>query len=164
MNGIVRKARMQDLLRIEEIYAYARDFMQRNGNPDQWGNHYPPLEQLVQDIGAGELFVMEYGDIIHGVFFFRIGNDPTYDQIFDGSWRSAMPYGTIHRIAGDGTGGVLKTAVDYAASMIKHIRIDTHHDNQVMQRALQKQGFQRRGIIYIEDGTPRIAYDKLIEQ
>ena len=101
------------------------------------------------------------GEIIHGVFYFYIGKDPTYDYMEDGAWASDTPYGTIHRIAGDGTGGILKSAVAFCGSRIGHLRIDTHHDNVVMQNAVKKQGFQRRGIIYIADGSPRIAYDRI---
>lgn len=157
----VRKATAQDLPRIEEIYAYARRFMAEHGNPNQWGKTTPPHHQLVQDIADGTLYAVcdEYG--IHGVFFFRVGEDPTYTVMESGSWRSSEPYGTIHRIAGDGSGGILKTAVSFGLRQICHIRIDTHQDNHVMQRALAKQGFEQRGIIYIADGSPRIAYDLL---
>jgi hypothetical protein len=51
--------------------------------------------------------------------------------------------------------------VAYGKEQISHLRIDTHHDNYVMQHAIIQAGFQRRGIIYIGDGTPRIAYDLL---
>ena len=44
-------------------------------------------------------------------------------------------------------------------TQIAHLRIDTNEDNRVMQRTVEKAGFTRRGIIYIADGTPRIAYD-----
>lgn len=164
MVGTVRKAKMKDLPRIEEIYACARSFMRQTGNPNQWGSNYPPYEQLRKDIEAGDLFLIEDICRIHGVFYFRIGLDPTYDKIYDGSWRVDSRYGVIHRIAGDGTGGILKTAVAYGLSQIDHIRIDTHHENYVMQNALHRLGFERRGIIYIEDGTSRIAFDKLISK
>ena len=39
-----------------------------------------------------------------------------------------------------------------------NIRVDTHRDNKVMQHILTKQGFQRCGIIYVKNGTERIAY------
>lgn len=159
----VRKAVMTDLNRIEEIYAYARSFMIKTGNPDQWGKHYPPHQQLIQDIETGTLFVIQKENVIHGVFFFYIGPDPTYSLIKDGCWRSDSSYGTIHRIAGDGSGGILKTALSYALSRISHVRIDTHHDNHVMQGAVQRVGFSKRGIIYLDDGSPRIAYDLLSE-
>ena len=158
----VRNAEFEDLERIEEIYTYARAFMARTGNPNQWGKTTPPHDQLAQDIRERKLFVLEAADGIHGVFFFWIGRDPTYGYLEGGTWRSDAPYGTIHRIAGDGSGGVLKTAVGFAAAKISHIRIDTHHDNVVMQKALSKQGFEKRGIIYLANGSPRIAYDKLV--
>lgn len=159
----VRKALREDLPRIQEIYAYARSFMVRTGNPNQWKNNHPPIAQLEEDITKGDLYVICTGQQIHGVFYFYIGEDPTYQRMDGGSWRSDAPYGTIHRIAGDGSGGILQTAVAFGKQRIPHLRIDTHEDNQVMQRAVAKQGFQRRGIIYIADGSPRIAYDLLKE-
>lgn len=65
------------------------------------------------NIRKGELFVGEddKGDI-HFVFAFILGADPTYSYIENGNWLSDEPYGTIHRIAGDGMfSGVVKTAV-----------------------------------------------------
>lgn len=158
MHYSIRKARSEDLPRILEIYRYARQFMAENGNPNQWGQNHPPVSQLQQDIAIGDLYVITGEEGIHGVFYFFIGEDPTYGYI-EGSWLSDAPYGTIHRIAGDGSGGLLKTAVAFAKEKIDHIRIDTHEDNHIMQRAIAKQGFRRRGIIYIADGSPRIAYE-----
>lgn len=157
----VRKAYRDDLPRIQEIYAYARTFMAKNGNPNQWKSNHPPVSQLESDIEHGDLYVIADENGIHGVFYFCIGEDPTYYEIDCGSWRSNTPYGTIHRIAGDGSGGILGTAVAFGKQYIGHLRIDTHEDNKVMQSAVVKQGFQFRGIIYIADGSPRLAYDLL---
>lgn len=162
MEYTVRKAEADDLGCIEEIYAYARAFMAENGNPIQWGNSHPPREQVVRDIREGNLYVITENGTIHGVFYFFIGDDPTYAEI-DGAWHWDSPYGTIHRIAGDGSGGILSTAVAFAKQHIGHIRIDTHEDNKVMQRAVAKQGFQRCGIIYLADGSARIAFDLVIK-
>jgi RimJ/RimL family protein N-acetyltransferase len=156
----IRKAQMEDFDRILEIYAYARSFMAKTGNPTQWGNHYPPLDMLHADIPAGNLYVVEDGQI-HGVFAFFTAPDPTYSYIEDGTWLDESPYGTIHRVAGDGSGGIFSAVLAYAVSRNPHVRIDTHHDNKVMQRVLEKHGFQRCGIIYLEDGDPRIAYEKV---
>ena len=164
MNYTVRKAIREDLPRIEEIYAYARKFMADNGNPNQWGTTTPPTYQLEDDIEKGDLYVLIQDNTIHGVFYFYIGPDPTYGEIEDGCWRSDTTYGTIHRIAGDGSGGVLAAAVAFGKQLINHIRIDTHHDNKIMQKAVLKYGFRRSGIIYLEDGDPRIAYDLLVEE
>lgn len=160
MPYIVRKAVCEDLENILSIYAGAREFMAQTGNPNQWGKTNPPKAQLLQDIADGTLYVME-SDAIHGVFYFGLGEDPTYAVIEEGSWGSSEPYGTIHRIAGDGSGGIVATAVAFAKQTIHHIRIDTHHDNKVMQHVLEKQGFVRRGIIHIADGSPRIAYEMI---
>ena len=161
MEYLIRKAEMKDLPRIEAIYAYARRFMAENGNPNQWGNTTPKTELLLDDISKGDLFVLIHDDEIHGVFYFFIGPDPTYGVIEDGQWRSDTPYGTIHRIAGDGSGGVLAAAVAFGKQRIRHLRIDTHDDNKIMQRAVAKFGFQRAGIIHLANGSPRIAYDLL---
>lgn len=158
----VRRARMTELNRILEIYAYARSFMASTGNPNQWGSAHPPAEQLVLDIQNGCLFVVVEESVIHGVFYFYIGEDSTYKVIHKGAWNHEKPYGTIHRIAGDGSGGILKAAVTYCKTQIDYLRIDTHEDNRVMQRAVEKQGFTYCGIIYISDGSPRLAYDLLV--
>ncbi len=163
MEYLIRKAEWEDLPRIEEIYAYARQFMADTGNPNQWGKTTPPTCQLEDDIRKGDLYVLIHEGTIHGVFYFYIGEDPTYGYIEEGTWRSDTPYGTIHRIAGDGSGGVLAAAVAFGKTKINHIRIDTHHDNKIMQRAVVKYGFQRSGIIYLQNGSPRIAYDLLTE-
>ena len=44
-----------------------------------------------------------------------------------------------------------------------NLRIDTHEKNIPMQGCLAKNGFARCGIIYLEDGDPRIAYQKVIK-
>ena len=159
----LRKAKMEDLPRIEEIYAYARGFMARTGNPNQWGNTTPVTSLLIDDIEKGDLYVLSDDGTIHGVFYFYIGIDPTYGIIEDGQWRSDTPYGTIHRIASDGSGGVLAAAVAFGKTKINHLRIDTHEDNKIMQRAVAKFGFQRSGIIHLANGSPRIAYDLLLD-
>lgn len=159
MTYTIRNAVPGDLPRIEEIYAYARAFMAKTGNPNQWGKTNPPHEWLVEDIRKELLHVIEDEKGIHGVFYFYIGDDPTYGKIEDGAWHYDEPYGTIHRIASDGSGGILRTAVEFCSQMIDHVRIDTHHDNVIMQRAVAKLGFKRSGIIHLANGSPRIAYE-----
>ena len=159
MQYTIRKADLQDLPRIEQIYEFARGFMARNGNPTQWGSTEPPHDLLVQDIHQQRLYILLEDDMIHGVFYYFLGNDPNYEIIYDGSWRSCAPYGTIHRIASDGSGGILKAAVAFCVGQCRHLRMDTHEDNRVMQSALGKLGFHRCGTIICDDGTPRIAYD-----
>ena len=88
--------------------------------------------------------------------------DPTYNTIHEGHWLSSETYGTIHRIAGNGKErGILKKAVSYCEEIIPHLRIDTHEDNKIMQRAIEKNGFTKCGMIFTEEGSQRIAYEKL---
>ena len=158
----IEKATGADLPRILEIYAIAREFMAKTGNPTQWGNNYPPVAMLEADIPAGNLYVVE-DDVIHGVFAWFTEPDPTYGYIEDGAWLDDSPYGTLHRVAADGTGGVFAAVLAFALEQNRHVRIDTHADNRVMQHVLEKYGFTRTGIIYLEDGDPRIAYQKVRE-
>ena len=155
----IRPATQADLADILEIYAHARRFMAENGNPTQWGQHHPAREVLEEDIRLNQLYVVEDMERLCGVFMFVVDNDPTYDYI-EGSWRSSAPYGVIHRIAGVG-GGVFAAALEYCSGIIDHLRIDTHEDNKPMQHVVEKAGFSKRGIIYVDDGTPRIAYDRI---
>lgn len=155
----IRKAKEADLPVIVGIYSYARKFMADHENPTQWGTVYPSEMLLHGDITRETLYVIQDENGIHGVFYFSVEEDPTYAVIREGTWNCDRPYGVIHRIAGDGSGGILRTAVAFAMQQIGYLRIDTHADNYVMQRALEKMDFQRCGIIFVEDGTPRIAYD-----
>jgi len=158
----IHKAQYTGLKRIKEIYAFARSFMTEHGNPTQWGASYPECEMLRQDILLGKLYVIQAEEQIHGVFYFAVEDDPTYHEIYNGAWHSEDAYGVIHRIAGDGSGGILAAAVAFGEQYVPYLRIDTHADNTVMQCAVAKQGFQYCGIIYVDDGTPRLAYDKRI--
>ena len=157
---MIRKASMQDLPAILDIYAYARKFMADTGNPAQWGDGYPQRDVLERDIDLGQLYIIEEDNATVGVFAFIIGADPTYAVIDDGSWLSDAPYGTIHRIAGNGkTHGLLQQTVAFCGQQIAHLRIDTHADNRIMQHLIAKCGFSRCGIIYVRGGSPRIAYE-----
>ena len=73
----IRKSQETDLARMEEIYALARDFMKKNGNPRQWAsNSWPPSDLLRKDIASGNSYVCvsEEGRVI-GTFYFIFGSD-----------------------------------------------------------------------------------------
>ena len=73
-----------------------------------------------------------------------------------------MPYGTIHRLASTGDHrGVASEVIAWCLEHCESLRADTHADNKIMQHLLEKNGFARCGIIHVEDGTPRVAYQKL---
>ena len=148
-----------DLERILEVYAAAREYMIRSGNPDQWGRSYPPEELILSDIRAGACRVIRDDEGIHGVFAVFSGEEPTYAVIEDGEWLNPDPYVTIHRMAGDGlVHGLFRCAADYCKSLCPNVRIDTHDRNMAMRHLIWKNGFRRCGTIRVRDGSPRIAY------
>ena len=97
-------------------------------------------------------------------FAFLPGPDECYDVIEDGQWHSDTPYAVLHRVASDGTvHGIAAAMFAFAKERADHLRIDTHQDNLPMQGAIAKAGFKRAGIVYVSDGTPRVAFDWLRE-
>ena len=157
----IEQAEMTDLDRLMEIFGHAREFMRSVGNPNQWINGYPQRELIEAEIEAGHCQVCRNEDNrVVATFCFIAGPDPTYSYI-EGEWPNDEPYHVIHRVASDGTcHGVMAQVVDWCAERSRCLRADTHADNKVMQRALENSGFRRCGIIYVANGTPRIAYQR----
>ena len=156
----VRKAEPGDFNNILQLYENARAFMAAHGNPDQWGKTEPSEALLYSYLQEKVLYILENDTGIHGAFMFKIFEDPTYQIIEKGQWRSHEPYGVIHSVAGDGSGGILAAAVSFAETRIRHLRMDTHEKNIPMQNALNRQGFSCCGIIYTAQGEKRLAYEK----
>lgn len=161
----VRQAGRHEIEIIMKIYDHARAVMKENGNPHQWGEWWPDRQQIEEDIDQGGCYLVMEDENIAGVFFFGFGPEPTYALIEDGQWLNDQPYAVLHRVAAAPQARrVLKTAVDFAAQFTTQIRIDTHADNYKMQYLLEKYGFRRCGIIYVEDQTPRLAYQRCANQ
>lgn len=159
----IRPAKPEDISAIEVIYADARRYMAENGNPNQWTDGYPGIDQIQSDLRKENLYVCVDPDgVIVGVFCFFVGEEPDYLRIYAGNWLSDGPYGVIHRIAvGAHQRGVASACLGYAFSRCGNLRIDTHRDNLPMQKTLVKNGFTPCGIIYTRNGGERIAFQKL---
>ena len=158
----IRQATLQDTERLMEIFDIARGFMRTTGNPNQWINGYPQQELIEKEIIAGHCFVcVDKTQQVIATFCFIVGDDPTYAVIEDGEWPSDVPYAVIHRLASDGSHkGIAAEGIQWCAQQINCLRADTHADNKVMQHLLEKNGFIRCGIIYVANGTARIAYQR----
>ncbi len=160
---LTRKTTAADLDAVMEIIAAARETIRRTGNTVQWVNGYPSRELIENDIERGVGYVIENEGRPVASFAFILGDDPTYARI-DGAWLNGLPYGTIHRIGSDGScRGVMREALRFCAALCPNIRIDTHETNSAMRAVLAKNGFTECGTIYIEDGTPRLAFQKVCE-
>ncbi len=158
----IRKATKFDTDAILALYEKAREFMKKAGNPDQWKNGYPQKELIERDIACENQYVCCIDGEIAASFFFAVGDDPTYSRIDGGSWLTDGKYGVLHRIAVLAQGaGVAGACFDFCLARCDSLRLDTHKDNIPMQKALKKHGFTYCGIIYLENGDERIAFEKL---
>lgn len=159
----IRYSVPEDIDTLMRIYARARKFMAAHGNPGQWTGGYPSRELILSEIAASRSLICEDPDgNVAGTFCFITGEDPTYSLIEDGRWLAGGPYGTIHRLASAGMAkGVADACISWCWEKIHNLRADTHADNTVMQAILERSGFRRCGIIYTDDGSPRIAYQKI---
>lgn len=161
----IRKAVVNDYKTILTLYEKARTFMAEHNNPHQWGNSRPCAEAIKSDIENGHHYVcMEHGHII-ATFFYLNERDETYDMIYEGNWLCDAPYGVVHRITSDGSvKGAASFCLEWAFNQCGNLRIDTHEDNYIMQNLLKKNGFCYCGVIICEDGTKRLAYQKIKER
>ena len=160
---MIRLATAGDIPAILNIFEAARSYMRAHGNDVQWVNGYPGEELLLEDVEKSQLYVMENGDgRPYGAFAFIIGPDHTYAYIENGSWLDESEYGTIHRLGSDCIQkNVFRECMDYCKSRIGHLRLDTHEVNATLQHLARREGFVECGIIYVDDGTPRVAFEWL---
>lgn len=159
MKNTIRPAELSDLPEIRRIYDTAKLYMNQTGNQNQWKNGYPPDEMLKNDIKNRQLYVVK-DENIGGVFALIPGIDPTYLEI-EGAWLRDHEYAAIHRVASDGhLRGVLASAVEFARQKFPKLdlRIDTHHENRVMQAAIKRLNFVECGVIHLQNGDPRVAF------
>ena len=158
----IRKTKLEELDLVMEVYAHARKFMAEHDNPNQWKNNKPSREQIEKDILDGKHHVCLEDGQIAAVFYFAHEIDPTYVEIYDGNWLNEEDYSVVHRIASSGAvKGAGSFCMNWAASKSDNLKIDTHKDNYVMQNMLRKCGFTHCGTIYLEDGEPRLGFQKV---
>lgn len=146
-----------------------------NAGLDQWQNGYPNRSVWEQDIADGAAFVALDGDEVIGMY--RYGNIPeeAYESLGD-AWQAYAPYATIHRCAVDINRrgeGIIGKLMNHACNLAINdgatsMRIDTHPDNTPMRRAIEKAGFELRGIITLpsgaDAGSKRVAFEKVLSE
>ncbi|SDX31289.1 GNAT family N-acetyltransferase [Tepidimicrobium xylanilyticum] len=164
-----RKAIESDIDNIMNIIKQAQDYFKEQGI-DQWQNNYPNPEVVREDIDRGYGYVLlKKGEIV-GTVAVSFDGEKTYEKIYDGQWISNFDYAVIHRLAidsnykGQGLASIIVKNIEKMClrENIKSIRIDTHEDNESMQRLIQKNGFKYCGIIHLRDNSKRLAFEKII--
>lgn len=167
---LIRKTAPADLPAIARLYDEARAALRAAG-VDQWQDGYPNEASARTDMDAGTGYVLEDGGEIIATACLAFGHEPTYDKIEQGSWAvEGEPYGFLHRVAvspkakGKGAAGLFfaELKAQAAARGVRILRGDTHRDNRPMQRVMAKNGLEYRGIIHVEDGSERLAYEILL--
>lgn len=164
-----RKSVKSDIKDIMDIISEAQEYFKMNGI-DQWQNNYPNKEVISNDIDNGESYVFLKDDKIAATTVISFRGEKTYDSITDGQWITNEKFAVIHRIAvhNDYKGlGISKEIIKTAEELsiendIHSIKADTHKENIPMQNLLKKSGFKYCGIIYLEDGAERVAFEKVI--
>lgn len=165
------KATKKDLTSIMAIIGDAQEYL-KDQNIDQWQNDYPNNDIIINDILNKESYLVKSNsDNVIATAMFSTRLEPTY-KVIDGKWISSNSdrYGVIHRMAiakKNRRSGVSKFIFKTFETFlkknnIKSMRIDTHVDNTGMQNLLIKLNYNYCGIIYLENGDLRLAYEKLI--
>ena len=165
MSRIIREAKQTDIADIMKVMEAAKKIMRSSGNMHQWGEGYPSEAVITSDMEKSGGFVIEDEGRIVGYFAFLPSPEPTYHKIFDGKWLDdELPYHVVHRIASSHHArGTFSTMLSFCLTHSDNIRIDTHRDNVIMRHLLEKHGFKYCGIIYLENGDERLAYQKCQE-
>ncbi|MBP5486828.1 MAG: N-acetyltransferase [Bacteroidales bacterium] len=156
----IRQAVPADLGDIMRVLDAAKGIMRSSGNLNQWINGYPSEEVVLNDMAKGWGHVVEDNGRITAYFAFMESPEPTYAKIFGGEWLDdTLPYHVIHRMGSyPEVHGIFSSIIRWCKSKDPNLRIDTHRDNHIMQHNILKHGFIYCGIIYLESGDERLAY------
>lgn len=172
----IRPTTQNDLDAVMSIIEEARRTIAALGI-NQWQNGTPNRAMIEEDIALGQGRVVTVEGRVVGTFALIFDGEPTYTVIEQGHW--SLPdraedrewsYLAIHRVAisvASRGSGVSTAIIRYAEETARALgraalRIDTHEGNIVMRRMLEKHGFTYRGVIHLENGDPRVAYEKLL--
>ena len=167
---IFRKTTYADIPTVLTIIKQAQHYL-KSQQIDQWQNGYPNEPSLAADIDHGYSYVMEENGTIVGTLALIFDPEPTYTHIYEGTWKTTDTcYATLHRVAvadewkGMGIAGKMLAKVEQICHThsVSSIRMDTHRENLSMQRMMQKNGFVYCGVIYLEDGAKRLAFEKML--
>ena len=167
---IFRKTTVEDISSVLEIICQAQEYLKQK-NINQWQNGYPNRDSIMVDIQKEYSYVMEENGVVIGTMAVVLDGEPTYEHIYEGNWKTdGTVYVTLHRVAvhnawkGQSIAGTMIEEVVAICQNynIKSIRIDTHRENCAMQSMMKKNGFDYCGIIYLEDGAERLAYERII--
>ena len=141
-------------------------------NIDQWQDGYPDEEKIKLDISNSDSYiVIDDTETIIGTTVFTTKKESAYKSI-QGEWitNENAEYGVIHRLAvGEKYRklGLARFVFKECHKRLKErnigsLRIDTHEGNKGMQHLLKDLGYVYCGIILLESGDERLAFEKVL--
>ena len=141
-------------------------------NIDQWQDGYPDDEKIKLDISNSDSYiVIDDTETIIGTTVFTTKKESAYKSI-QGEWitNENAEYGVIHRLAvGEKYRklGLARFVFKECHKRLKErnigsLRIDTHEGNKGMQHLLKDLGYVYCGIILLESGDERLAFEKVL--
>ena len=173
-----RASTLNDIPEIMNIISQAQAYLKAQG-VDQWQDGYPNAAAISKDIEDNISFVLvsencssiETEAKVIATVAISFHGEKTYDTIYEGNWLSHDSYAVLHRLAVDNSFkglGIAAEILKYVEksctqNKVHSIKIDTHEDNKSMQSFLTKNGFKYCGIIYLESGAKRIAFEKMLK-
>lgn len=139
---------------------------------DQWQDGYPTTGIIENDIAKKESYVLVNDEnLIVATTMFTTSPEPTYMSL-EGDWLQPVTnqYGVIHRLAIRGNQrnkGIAKSVfshfeLELAKQNITSMKVDTHRENKGMQHMLKSIGYSYCGIIILESGAERLAFEKVL--
>lgn len=167
----LEKAQPADIPAIMEIVEEAKAYFRSQG-VNQWQDGYPNAASIAWDIQNGYGYLLREKEDAVAYASISFDGEPTYAVIEDGEWRSQDEYAVIHRVCvknrckGQGVASCfLEKAKELCrARGVRWLRMDTHKENQSMQKFLRKNSFELRGIIHLQNGDPRLAFDRYVSE
>ena len=164
----IRKSVNEDINNIIQIIDEAKEALKEQGI-DQWQNGYPNADVIRNDILNNDSYVFIKNNEIVATSAVSFDGEKTYDKIYDGNWISNDEFAVIHRIAisnkykGTGIASEIIKMIEAICldKNVHSIKVDTHEFNMPMQKLLKKNDFKYCGVIYLEDKSKRVAFEKI---
>lgn len=164
-----RKAVKTDVNCIMKIIEQAQAYFKER-EIDQWQDGYPGVDTINRDIAGENSYVLLDDNKIVAAAAVSFDGETTYETIYEGQWLSHHEYAVIHRLAVDNNHKGLGLSTEVIKRVerlclnkgVHSIKVDTHEENIPMQKLLEKNKFQYCGIIYLENRSKRIAFEKVL--
>ncbi|MCI1985180.1 MAG: GNAT family N-acetyltransferase [Lactobacillus sp.] len=166
----VRPGNTADVPAIMTIIESARTFL-ADQKINQWQGTYPDVAAVEEDIANETNRVLVVDGQVAGTASLIDGPDPFYRRIDGEGWQGKGPYMMIHRFALDGRVRGQQLSRFFMSNLIseayaagyRDLRIDTHAQNKIMQHVIVGNGYQFRGIVYLDEPVPeRNAYQLVL--